>query len=70
MAIDERNDNNFIGAQHSNVGASTDDGDGNYNYINDQVKSEFLREYRNSCILSSHANILTAYDIIFQVEIS
>ena len=68
VAIDERNENNFIGAQGSNVGASTDDGDTDYLYINDQVKSEFLKEYRNSCNLSSHANILTAYDILFQVK--
>ena len=63
VAIDERNGNTF--AQDSNAG--TDD-DQEYIYINEQVKSEFLREYRHSCNLSSHSNILTAYDILFQVR--
>ena len=38
-----------------------------YLEVNSRANVEFLREYRNACSLSSHANILTAYDIIFQV---
>ena len=64
VAIDERNENTFIGAQDSFAGADDED----YLYINEQVKSEFLREYKNSCSLSSHANILSIYDILFQVK--
>ena len=65
VAIDERNENKYINAQDSIVG--TDDEE-DYLYINEQVKSDFLREYRNSCHLSSHSNILSIYDILFQVK--
>ena len=65
VAIDERNENTFIGAQESFAGADDED----YLYINEQVKSEFLREYKNSCSLSSHANILSVYDILFHVNL-
>ena len=63
VAIDQRNSNSF----GPEGGEESDCEDDNYVQVNNQVKLEFLREYRNACNLSSHANILTAYDIMFQV---
>ena len=52
--------------QGNNTGFGSDYG-GDSLEINDQVKSEFLREYQNACRLSSHANILQVYDTTIQV---
>ena len=35
--------------------------------INPQLRGDFLREYKNAYRLSTHINILTVYDIIFEV---
>ena len=52
--------------QSNNTGFGSDYG-GDSLEINDQVKSEFLKEYQNACSLSSHANILQVYDTTIQV---
>ena len=64
VAINQRKCNDF-GTEGDDE--SYDDSKG-YLEVNSHANVEFLREYRNACSLSSHANILTAYDIIFQVR--
>ena len=65
VAIDQRKCNSY------DTGGSedSDDEEEYQQQFNNQVKKEFLREYKNSSLLSSHANILTVYDIVFQVRI-
>ena len=52
--------------QSNNTGFGSDYG-GDSLEINDQVKSDFLKEYQTACSLSSHANILQVYDTTIQV---
>ena len=64
VAIDERNCNSF----GTECGGGEESDNEDYLQVNNNVKTAFLREYKHGCNLSSHVNILTAYDIMFQVK--
>ena len=64
--------NQTRGGQGNQYGSEDYDDDNenenvSHDEINSQLQKEFLREYHNACLLSSHANILSAYDVLLQV---
>ena len=67
VAIDQRKCCNSYDSDSCNDEVPDDAEADSLFQINPQLREGFLREYRNAYRLSTHGNILTVYDVIFEV---